>query len=374
MADIRSELEAARARRRGRLLVAGSIVVAASLALALGALVASGALETDDEASPAVVGGAATTSTTPRPARDQGPTCGAQLTSEDPLVLWVGGDSLAGTLGPSLGEQAGATGVVQPIYDSRVSSGLSSPEFFDWPEHATDADAELVQLDPDVVVFIIGANDWPSVTGTSAWEAEYAQQVEEMLTILEGSREDRHVYWVGSPILQEKRKDAGVQQINAVARRVVEQHPRATYVDAYALFSDADGKYAASLPDEPDKNVRVRAGDGVHLTDAGGDLLARPVFDLIDQRCDVGAHAIEGASKKVLQAKGSDGPGGGSGGSGTSARSSGGTGATAPPTVETLPAPAPPTEPPTEPAPVTTATTQETSTTPAGGAPLGTSP
>ena len=95
-----------------------------------------------------------------------------------------------------------------------------------------------------------------------------------MLTILEGSRDDRHVYWVGSPILQEKRKDTGVQQVNAVARRVVEQHPHATYVDAYTLFADADGTYAASLPDETGKVVRVRAGDGVHLTDAGGDRLA----------------------------------------------------------------------------------------------------
>jgi hypothetical protein len=343
-------------------MIVASILVAASLALVFGALVASGALETDDEASPRIVGGATTTSTKSRPVHDEGPICGAQLTSVDPLVLWIGGDSLAGTVGPSLGDQSGATGVVQPVYDSRVSSGLSTPEFFDWPEHASDPEAELVQLDPDVVVFIIGANDWRAVTSSSAWEAEYAQQVEEMLTALSGTRDDRHVYWVGSPILQEKRKDAGVQQVNAVAQGVVEQHPRATYVDAYTLFADAEGKYAASLPDERGKVVRVRAGDGVHLTDAGGDRLAQPLFDLVDRRCDVRGHAIEGSPKPVLQAEDSDGPGGGSGGSGTSTRSSSGTVATAPPTIETLPASAP--EPEPEVPPETTQTTEETSPTP----------
>ena len=51
----------------------------------------------------------------------------------EPLKLWVGGDSLAGSLGPALGTLAGATGVVQPYFHSRVSSGLSNPSFVDWP-------------------------------------------------------------------------------------------------------------------------------------------------------------------------------------------------------------------------------------------------
>ena len=98
----------------------------------------------------------------PRPRRPT--TIGAAtcrpLTVQRPLRLWVGGDSLAGSLGPSLGTIAGATGVVQPYFDSRVSSGLSDPGFFDWPDHAT---TEMARLDPEVVVFIIGTNDWTAV-------------------------------------------------------------------------------------------------------------------------------------------------------------------------------------------------------------------
>ena len=110
----------------------------------------------------------------------------------------------------------------------------------------------------------------------------------------------------------------------------------------------------------------MRAGDGVHLTDAGGDRLSAPVFDLLDQRCDVTAHAIEGSPKTVLQAEDSDGPGGGSGGSGTSTRSSGGTGATAPPTVETRP---PATAPPDTTPDTTTDTTPDEPPEPPGDPP-----
>ena len=87
--------------------------------------------------------------------------CRAPLTDADPLRVWVGGDSLAGSLGPALGTIAGATGVVQPYFDSRVSSGLTNPTFFNWPTHA---EKEMARLNPEIVVFIIGANDYLAPT------------------------------------------------------------------------------------------------------------------------------------------------------------------------------------------------------------------
>ena len=56
------------------------------------------------------------------------PKCRAPLTDTDPLRLWVGGDSLAGSLGPSLGTIAGATGVVQPYFDSRGVERAHQPD------------------------------------------------------------------------------------------------------------------------------------------------------------------------------------------------------------------------------------------------------
>ena len=64
-------------------------------------------------------------SVTPAPVVDTGgPACRSPLTTTDPLRLWIGGDSLAGSLGPALGTLTAATGVVAPVFDSR---GLERP-------------------------------------------------------------------------------------------------------------------------------------------------------------------------------------------------------------------------------------------------------
>src|SRR6476469_7953089 len=85
-----------------------------------------------------------------------------RLSTTEPLRLWVGGDLLAGSLGPSLGKLAGATGVVQPYFDSRVSSGLADPGFFDWPTHAT---TEMARLTPELAVLIIGTSTCTALAG-----------------------------------------------------------------------------------------------------------------------------------------------------------------------------------------------------------------
>jgi hypothetical protein len=323
--------------------------VLASVVLGLGALVASDALRLEGGPGPALAEHTST-STTPQPS-DEARRCRAHLTPDEALRLWIAGDSLAGSLGPSLGDRAAATGIVQPVYDSRVSSGLSTPEFFDWPEHAT---AEMARLDPEIVVFIMGANDWRT-PGRGGWEDEYGLQVEEMMRIFDDGGDTRHVYWVGSPTMQERRKDQGVQQVNAIAREVVEQHDRATYVDAYELFSDddADGGYVASVPGPSGKSVRVRAGDGIHFTVEGGDLLGDSVYTQLEVRCDLDDQAVPDQPKTVLRTRGSGGPSGTSGGSSGGSGSSGGTTATTAPPVtlppETAPAPAPEPEPDTTP-------------------------
>ncbi len=334
------------ARRRRKAVVAASVVVIASVLLGLGALVASDVLRLGGGPGPALAEHADDPTTTT--IDDAARACRARLGPDDPLRLWIAGDSLAGSLGPALGERAAATGIVAPVYDSRVSSGLADPDFFDWPEHAT---TEMAALDPEVVVFIIGANDWrapTSVGGGTAWQDEYRAAVEQTLTIFEDGGDTRHVFWVGSPTMQERRKDQGAQQVNELMREVVAQHERATYVDAYELFSDddADGGYAASLPGPGGKDVRVRAGDGVHLTVEGAELLGDHVYAQLEPRCDLDGQAVPDRPQPVVRTKGSDGPGGASG------QGSGSGGATVTTSAPVISPPAPDTTPTTA-APVT---------------------
>ena len=347
MADVRSNIRAARARRRRKTHLVIAVIIVAVVGTTFGALVATGALEGSPgtaRAQPPDM----TTSTT-RPPEEPVGACRDELTPDAPLRLWIGGDSLAGSLGPALGEQAAATGVVQPVFDTRVSSGVSTPELFDWPQHVTES---LPTHDPEIVVFIIGANDWKAPTESSAsaatWRGEYEVQVEEMLGLLEGTPGARHVFWVGSPPMQDEQKDVGVREVNAVAREVVERHEHATYVDAYALFAGDDGGYTPELTGPDGKTVRVRASDGVHLTEAGAKLLGSHVYELLDAHCSVSAQAVPGQAKTVIEAEGSDGPAGPDGApqrSGSSGSSGSGSTGTSPPTAPP-PAKPPPAEPP----------------------------
>ena len=230
--------------------------------------------------------------------------CRSPLNPDDPLRLWIGGDSLAGSLGPSLGDLTGKSGVVQPVFDARVSSGLLSRNFLDWPEHGRE---DMALYDPEVTVFIIGANDAKNIARGSErdprWRAEYAALVEEMLTVLRG--DGRPVYWVGAPVMADAQYSERVQGVNDVFREVAAKHPDVTYVDAYSLFSGPNGSFASMLPLPGGGTVRVRGADGIHFTPEGGDLLAHRVFDQLDPACKITQQAVDGVTKPTVEAKGS---------------------------------------------------------------------
>lgn len=221
-----------------------------------------------------------------------------RLTPDQPLGLWIAGDSLAGSLGPALGEMTAATGVVQPQYDSRVSSGLSNPSFYNWSKHATE---QLRVLNPEAVVFIIGTND------ANVWSdnqtAKYTMLTEQMMRLLVGPGRD--VYWVGAPVVRDKRFETGVRKVDAIQRAVARRVKHVTFVDAHTLFADERGDYQSSFADETGTRVLMRAGDGVHLSPAGGDHLALAVFGLMDHAWNITAQAVPGQPKKVIETRGS---------------------------------------------------------------------
>ncbi len=346
-----------RRRRRLRQIVVlvGSFALLAAFALLATDLVRFGGGAKPSLAGTVHTGGGGSAAPTASTAAVAANPC-RTLSSDDPLRLWIGGDSLAGSLGPALGTIAGATGVVQPYFDSRVSSGLADPGFFDWPTHAT---TELATINPEIIAFIIGANDWTTVSGDT-WKAAYTDKVDEMMTTLVGS--GRTVYWIGSPTLRDGEMDAAVVEVNAVAEEVAKRHPDVHYVDAYKLFSDADGRFGSNLPDETGKVVTMRAGDGVHFTMDGADHLARAVYELVDAQCRVTAQKVAGATKQTIESEGSTQVAPGSSSSGSSSGSANSSGSSGGGTIATTPpATAPVTDPPdtsppaTDPPPDTTA-------------------
>jgi hypothetical protein len=294
---------AQRARRRRiwqRSLVLGVI---GALLVAGASFAVTGPLRDDDDSgteSRAVTTGAPASAAA---AASEHP-CRSPLNPAEPLRLWIGGDSLAGSLGPSLGELTGKSGVVQPVVDARDSSGLLSPEFVNWPKRGRE---DMFTYNPEVTVFIIGANDAKTLQEGAErdprWRAQYAALVDEMLAVLVGK--GRAVYWVGAPVMADSAYSERVQAVNEVTREVAAKHPAVTYVDAYSLFSAPDGTYASTLTVPGGKVARVRGADGIHFTPEGGDLLAKTVVDRLDPACRIVQQAVQGVVKPTIEAKGS---------------------------------------------------------------------
>jgi hypothetical protein len=220
------------------------------------------------------------------------------LSPSDPLRLWIAGDSLAGSLGPSLGDITAKTGVVQPVFDSRVSSGLSNPDFFDWPKHATQ---EIQRLHPEVVVFVVGTND------ANVWDdsqaAQYAELTDQMMGLLAGGQ--RTVYWVVPPPMRDEGLEKNALKVAAVQRAEAKKFPNVTIVDAHALFANAEGKYESTLVNTEGKTIDARAGDGIHFSPDGADYLAGKIYAELDAVWRITEQAVPSQPKDVIETEGS---------------------------------------------------------------------
>ncbi|MXV89309.1 MAG: DUF459 domain-containing protein, partial [Acidimicrobiia bacterium] len=197
---------------------------------------------------------------------------------ENPLVLYVGGDSISRDLGEGLARITPAT-LVRIDLDPRPATGLSRPDFFDWAQHLAGV---LTESRPDVIVVLFGANDFQNVEHEGEildrfgdeWLDLYRRRVDRIMTLL--GQPGTQTIWVGQPPVRETRLSGGLERLNTVYAEVAARHPQITYVDTWALFSDDGGAYV----DEID-GVRLRREDGVHLTVDGGNRLAEAVWDMI---------------------------------------------------------------------------------------------
>ncbi|MEM8924519.1 MAG: DUF459 domain-containing protein [Actinomycetota bacterium] len=211
--------------------------------------------------------------------------------ADDPLRLLIIGDSTLDPVGNALLRDLGETGVAEGVIDYRVSTGLARPDFFDWPAHLRTI---RPQLDPEVVVIMMGANDAQAFAvdnkavefGTDEWLAVYAARVSALLDEL--TADGRWVIWIGQPAMRSADFDTKMQQINRLYLEVIANHPRALFVDARPLSVDADGRYAAYLVDENGDRFQMRMTDGVHLTPAGGDRLSPVVLSALDEIAPLG--------------------------------------------------------------------------------------
>lgn len=205
-----------------------------------------------------------------------------EVTEDEPLRLYVAGDSLSRDLGEGIARVA-PVDLVEPVLDSRASSGLTRDDFFDWPQRIT---RRLLDDPPDAVVIMFGANDYQGIrtagathqAGSPEWVEEYSDRVGLTMDLL--AVEGLSVTWVGLPIMRPGvyRRNA-IEQLNEIYRTEADERWWVDFVDVYQLFADEQGAYTEFID-----GTDMRAADGVHLTHAGSDRIAEVAWEVIGKR------------------------------------------------------------------------------------------
>ena len=208
-------------------------------------------------------------------------------TTADPLRVWIAGDSMWERPGPSLVADLEATGVVDVVgLEFRYSTGLTRPDFFDWPAHAA---AQVRALDPELVLFLLGPNDSQPLVeggvrhdpGTDGFDAAYGARVRALMEVAAGDA--RQVLWIGLPVMRDPGFDQRMQDLDAAYAAAADLVDGVDHVPTRALFSDA-GRYAEYLPGPDGTSLPMRNRDGIHLSSHGADRLARVLFEHLDAR------------------------------------------------------------------------------------------
>ncbi|OWY60150.1 hypothetical protein B7486_70720 [cyanobacterium TDX16] len=147
---------------------------------------------------------------------------------------------------------------------------------------------ELLEGDPDVVVVLFIGNHTdvdvpldpegdPIEKGSPEFFAAWGAAAEQLAsTLVDAGVEIR---WVLPPPMLAPENQAVADGLAAEYEAVAARHPEVVLVDADDVLADADGGFLAQAEDADGEVVPLRAGDGVHLADAGAQRLAALIAD-----------------------------------------------------------------------------------------------
>jgi lysophospholipase L1-like esterase len=204
-------------------------------------------------------------------------------TVDDPLRLYIGGDSVVRDAGESFLRLAAEDKRLRTALHYEIATGLSRPDAFDWPSTLV---GDAAALEPEIALLMFGGNDAQGIVGpdgevfpqvdSSGWREEYGRRVGAVMDSLQA--EDRLIFWIGQPPMRDAGFDRRIAVINEVVTAEAADRPWVTFVDSAEIVGGTDGGYVDRLPGIDED---LRQGDGIHLSRAGADLLAEHLLRLI---------------------------------------------------------------------------------------------
>jgi hypothetical protein len=213
-------------------------------------------------------------------------------TAANPLHVVVIGDSIGIDLGQPLTNDLIGTGVVSATLDGKIDTGLSRPDYFNWP---AELQADLAIHHPQLVVVMMGANDPQSLVvngtavafGTAAWNTAYSERAGAFMDSATSS--GAHMLWVGMPPMAGAGLDGQMNTVNSLVQAQATARPTGvTFLSSRTVLGTPQGGYTAYLTNGAGSEINIRTPDGIHLTPNGGEVLSQAVMNCMRSVLKIG--------------------------------------------------------------------------------------
>lgn len=197
---------------------------------------------------------------------------------QNPRVVALAGDSMMAVgLGAQLQRDLAPYPSIKVVRAFKSGTGLARPEVYNWLK---EYPAMLGKQNPEVVICSIGANDGQGFVeggkvlpfGTREWDAVYEARVTQFLDML--TRNGAVVLWVQLPPMKSGKFNSTIDRINRLAQGVVSKNPRAIWWNPSPRITQTNGQFSDFMQlAGSKKTVRIRAADGIHLSDEGAAII-----------------------------------------------------------------------------------------------------
>ena len=208
-------------------------------------------------------------------------------------VLLVGDSMIAEGFGPVLQRRLKKEASLDTVRKGQYSTGFVHQEDFNWVSVLKEF---IREYKPDLIVIQMGANDSIDILdgsgkrlycGNDPWKEVYGSRVRAFLKAVSEKR--ILSFWVGLPIMGSEKYSSKIRVINSVVEQECAKASGCVYLDSWTALADADGKYTAFAKGPEGIQIRIRAKDNVHLTEAGGAILTDYFLRAASGRVDLSA-------------------------------------------------------------------------------------
>jgi hypothetical protein len=174
--------------------------------------------------------------------------------------------------------------------DVHIGTGLTSDIVGDWDDIPGE---QIKAFHPDATVVFLGANDSYAMTPPGGggkpiscceqpWIDEYARRARKAMRTYTRADPDAQVFWLTVPSARDFRRNVAAAAVNAGIYQAAGGVPRVHVLDMVTLLTP-NGEYRETMPYRG-REVRVRQGDGIHLSVAGQRIAGEFVIRAMERR------------------------------------------------------------------------------------------